>query len=133
MHKLTIDCDPISYNDRSKLCHALIAEGYNFEENNEKNIVRVNAKMCGRTLRTRRVATWRRQLASVTRGAAVDPRSSGFGSLISSAPPICFSARRGGFAWAISSMQKDCWARFRMRTTSSMSCVSYRRRLADRT
>jgi hypothetical protein len=41
MHKLTIDCDPISYNDRSKLCHALIAEGYSFEENNEKNTVTV--------------------------------------------------------------------------------------------
>jgi len=41
MHKLTIDCDPISYNDRGKLCHALIAEGYSFEENNEKNIVTV--------------------------------------------------------------------------------------------
>jgi hypothetical protein len=39
--KLTIDCDPISYNDRSKLCHALIAEGYSFEENNEMNTVTV--------------------------------------------------------------------------------------------
>jgi hypothetical protein len=28
MHKPTIDCGPISYNDRSKLCHALIAEVY---------------------------------------------------------------------------------------------------------
>jgi hypothetical protein len=41
MHKLTIDCDPISYDDRSKLCHALTAEGYSFEENNEMNTVTV--------------------------------------------------------------------------------------------
>lgn len=41
MNKLTIDCGPISYNDRSKLCHALIAEGYTFKENNEQNSITV--------------------------------------------------------------------------------------------